>query len=394
MSEKREKEDWDASCASKLERLPCVAEIRTSSEGPIYLVGGAVRDLIQGIEPTDLDFAVDGPLESTITAIGGEVTRFPQFFTASVLQSDGSALDIARTRKEVYEAPGALPQVEPARIEEDLQRRDFTINAMAVDLDEPEVLIDPLDGRGDLAAGVLRALHPKSLTDDPTRAFRAARYAARLGLEPDQDLVDQLARVDLSTITKERLDNEIHLCAQEECESGALAKAADWELISIAPSDPQLLTRICEVFNSEPWSRYLARVGSREADVLDRVVTRPDTNGELEALESAKRIMARQPGDPAAIGEIASGEDPGILVIARALGANWLDAWPERLSAVRLTIGGSDLLEVGVPAGPLVGVGLAAALEEKMNGNAERAEDEMQAALSACRSSGWEPGPR
>ena len=393
MSEKSEKAEWDAFRASELEGLSCVEEVRNSSDGPSYLVGGAVRDLLQGKEPGDLDFAVDGPLEPVIAAVEGEVTRFPQFCTASVTRPDGVAVDIARTRKESYESPGSLPRVEPARIEEDLLRRDFTINAMAVSLDSPEVLIDPLGGQLDLAGGVLRALHPESLRDDPTRSFRAARYSARLGLEPDRDLVDQIAAVDLSTISSDRIENEIGLCAIEECESGALTRAAEWGLVSIPRSEPRLLQAICGVFGSESWSGYLRAVGVDAADVLVRVISANGAGGdeEPEALRSARAIMVERPSDAGAIGAIASGEDPGVLVISRALGAEWLDAWPERLAAVRLTIGGAELLAAGVPAGPLIGIGLASALEKKMNGEAEGATEEIQRALAGCRDAGWEP---
>src|SRR5690606_25329122 len=113
--------------------------------------------------------------------LGATTAEHERFGTAKVVL-EGHEVDLAGARRETYPEPGALPVVEPAdSIEQDLARRDFTINAMALSLDDPAEPIDPHGGAADLDAGLLRVLHPGSFADDPTRALRAARYAARFG---------------------------------------------------------------------------------------------------------------------------------------------------------------------------------------------------------------------
>src|SRR5204862_5738281 len=121
---------------------------------------------------------VEGELTPLTERLGGETRAHERFATASV-SVDGLEVDLAATRSETYPRPGALPEVRPASLDEDLARRDFTVNAMAVPLVGEPQLIDPHGGLGDLKRGELRVLHAGSFEDDPTRALRAARYAAR-----------------------------------------------------------------------------------------------------------------------------------------------------------------------------------------------------------------------
>ena len=191
----------DASAAGRVARglpaeirdlLETIGRIAEEQDGRAYLVGGLVRDLWRGATPArrDLDIVVegDGPVlaRELARALGGAVVEHRRFLTASVDAPRFGRIDVATSRAERYEAPGALPRVLPAGIAEDLRRRDFTVNAMAIELGSREFgLIDPLGGRLDLARRRLRVLHPLSYVEDPTRIFRAARYAARLGLTPD-----------------------------------------------------------------------------------------------------------------------------------------------------------------------------------------------------------------
>ena len=130
----------------------------------------------------DLDVAVDAELDPILERLGLPARRHERFGTATV-HLGGRGIDLARTRTERYPEPGALPEVEPAGIEADLSRRDFTVNAMALPLAEPGALLDPFGGAADLRSGTLRVLHDASFADDPTRAIRAARYASRLDLD-------------------------------------------------------------------------------------------------------------------------------------------------------------------------------------------------------------------
>ncbi len=161
-----------------------------------YLVGGAVRDAILGRPPLDLDVAVEGPagaLSALVAVLAQRAwtceVRHDRFGTATLRPPSGERFDLAVTREEAYPHPGALPVVTPGvPIGRDLARRDFAIHAMALRLGdggaEPPP-VDPFGGAEDLRLRRIRLLHDGSLADDPTRAFRAARYAARLGFELD-----------------------------------------------------------------------------------------------------------------------------------------------------------------------------------------------------------------
>jgi tRNA nucleotidyltransferase/poly(A) polymerase len=155
-----------------------------------YLAGGAVRDRLRRRRVRDLDIAIEGDAvafaRDWARAVGGVFARSSQFGTATVEFGPGAAftrVDFAATREETYPRPAALPLIRPAAIAEDLARRDFTINAMAIPLNGPARgrLLDPFGGRSDLSRGIVRMLHARSPQDDPTRAFRAARFAARFG---------------------------------------------------------------------------------------------------------------------------------------------------------------------------------------------------------------------
>ena len=162
----------------------------------ICLVGGAVRDLLSGRPSRDVDLVVqsDGTdgFPGRIGALPGwrTVVAHARFGTATFASPQGLRVDAVLARKESYPSPGSLPVVVTgATVEEDLARRDFTVHAMAREVTGGGVLgplLDPFGGREDLAARRLRLLHPRSLADDPTRAFRAVRYECRLGLRVEE----------------------------------------------------------------------------------------------------------------------------------------------------------------------------------------------------------------
>jgi tRNA nucleotidyltransferase (CCA-adding enzyme) len=172
---------------------------------PAYLVGGAVRDLLLGRSLKDLDLAVVGSAESVLE-LARRLSELPgwrqrachrRFGTATLEAPGGPPVDIAATRTEVYPRPAALPVVTAgAPIEEDLGRRDFTIHAMARGVSADGSLgplLDPFGGKEDVDARLVRLLHARSLADDPTRAWRAVRYAVRLGFGLDKRLRPALA---------------------------------------------------------------------------------------------------------------------------------------------------------------------------------------------------------
>jgi tRNA nucleotidyltransferase (CCA-adding enzyme) len=173
--------------------LACtVGELAARHGVAAYLVGGPVRDLLLGRPTLDLDVAVEGDAQALGAAVadrtGGRLTIHERFGTATVQLAGSLHVDLAHTRRETYPEPGALPEVEPAPLADDLHRRDFTIHAMAVRLDTgPPELIDLLGGRLDLQLRFLRGLHSRTFVDDPTRIIRAARYAADFDLQVEPE---------------------------------------------------------------------------------------------------------------------------------------------------------------------------------------------------------------
>src|SRR3954469_21580085 len=204
----------------RIRGLPGAERLLPALEGlaPAWLVGGAVRDLMLAGQTVDLDIAIEGDAREVARELAarldGQAVEHERFGTATV-RAGGLMVDLASTRRESYAAPGALPDVEPATLDEDLGRRDFTINAMAASLDAARLgeLRDPLGGEADLRDGVIRILHPGSFIDDPTRLLRAIRYEARFGFRMDEQ-TERLAREAiaadaLSTVSGARIRDEL-----------------------------------------------------------------------------------------------------------------------------------------------------------------------------------------
>jgi tRNA nucleotidyltransferase (CCA-adding enzyme) len=362
----------------RLQALPGVAELRAAAEGiDAYLVGGAVRDLLRGEARTDLDIAIEGDIRPLAEALGGELIEHERFQTAN-LRVGELDVDIARARTETYAEPGALPEVAPASIDQDLARRDFTVNAMALPLQDDPGLLDPHDGIADLRAGILRVLHDRSFVDDPTRALRAARYAARLGFELEPGTKALLHEADLSTVSEDRVVGELGLIASEEHPSRALELIAEWGLLDLGPA-PWLAAALERLFD--------AGLGWEDFADRDRAILLA-----IAPAEHAARLRARAarlarhatPGSPAEVHVLAHDHAPEVLAMARAAGADWLDDYVARLRHVDLEISGYDLIDAGVPEGPAVGRGLNAALAAKLDGRVRDRDGELRVALEAA----------
>ena len=240
--------------SERLTLLSNIADQAASLGMPCYLVGGFVRDLLLHQPVNDFDFVVEGDAiqlgKQLVKVYGGKLTTHFKFHTAiwhlpSTFNLQPSTVDLITARKETYTNPGALPTVKPSTIDDDLHRRDFTINAMAVRLDGPgfgEVL-DPLDGGEDLERGMIRVLHPESFIDDPTRIFRAIRYEARysFSIEPSTlALINPEALSVLSKLSGERLRHELDLVFNEDRAAEIMLRVASIGLLkSLHPTLPE-----------------------------------------------------------------------------------------------------------------------------------------------------------
>jgi tRNA nucleotidyltransferase (CCA-adding enzyme) len=340
---------------------------------PAYLVGGVVRDLLLGIGGADLDVAIEGDPAELADLPGFTLERDALFLTGRLEHGD-MKIDVAQTRAESYPRPGALPEVRPASIGDDLARRDFTVNAMAFPLSGDELeLIDPHGGLDDLRAGLLRVLHDGSFVDDPTRVLRAARYAARFGFELDPGTAALLRDADLSTVSEDRIDNELRRIASEEDPAKALALIVDWGVMpNLDPQAPERVAEVARLASAQPWSEWV----DRELAVMLAIV-RP--------LPQIRELAAATPERPSETVRLAATWDPAQLLVARALGAEWLDRYASDWRNVQLEITGDDLLERGIPEGPAIGRGLEAALSGKLDGEISGRAEELRIALAAAR---------
>lgn len=206
-----------------LNDLPLLEKAAVLASGAgleLYAVGGCARDWLLGRESADMDLLLSGDpspvVEGLEKAFGGRHQKFKPFLTVRFFTAEGRRLDLARFRKETYARPAALPAVgEAASASEDLKRRDFACNAMAVRLNGPEPfgLLDPYGGAADIKNGLVRVLHMKSFEDDPTRVYRAARFAGRFGWELEagtRALALDAVKAGLpALLSRERLRNEL-----------------------------------------------------------------------------------------------------------------------------------------------------------------------------------------
>ncbi|HKT83408.1 MAG TPA: hypothetical protein VJQ84_06180 [Solirubrobacterales bacterium] len=364
--------DHSESIAEALEHMhPELARVREVAEEPVFLVGGAVRDLLFGRGRADIDLVVEGDAEALARRLGAEVKAHERFGTAK-LTLNGHEVDIAGARSESYPHPGALPVVEPgADLAADLHRRDFAINAMAIPLQGEPRLIDPYGGQADLAARRLRVLHHDSFVDDPTRAVRAARYAARFGLAPEEETLRLLRATRLDTVSAERRDAELMRLAGERTGPDGFALLAEWGLLQLREGGPRLAAAAAELLGGKPWRGFASLDQTRMAAATGPV------GAEL-------RLAKARPGRPSEAVALAKGHDPVELVLARAMGAAWLDDYVAEWRKVALQIDGEDMIAAGLEQGPALGRGLETALRMKLDGEISGREAELAAALAAA----------
>ncbi|MBN4062753.1 MAG: polynucleotide adenylyltransferase [Alkaliphilus sp.] len=232
---------------AKIKKIINVAgEVGDLLNANVYVVGGFVRDLFLDLPNWDIDFVIDGDgidfAHKLEEVLGGEVVEHEKFSTAVLTLKDGLSIDIVSARREYYEYPGALPKVEKSSIWSDLFRRDFTINCMAVALNKKQHgrLIDFFGGLDDLNKGKIRVLYNLSFIEDPTRIFRAIRFAARYSFEIENEsksFIKQAVKDGLiQKLSSDRVREEIAYILREENVCKSLMQFRDFHILeSIHP---------------------------------------------------------------------------------------------------------------------------------------------------------------
>ncbi len=382
-----------------------LVEIAVRRGEQAYLVGGSVRDLLLGRPQVDLDIAIEGDAIGAARELaetrGARVVVHQAFGTASV-ELTSSRVDLAQTRSETYEQPGALPTVRAASIEDDLQRRDFTVNAMALRLTPPSAgeLLDPHEGRHDLERRLLRLLHEASFQDDATRMLRGVRYEARLDFRLEEE-TERLLHRDLpylDTISGARLRAELiamffehdtrqmlrrcqelgilsalHPCLRFDKEADLALKRAQEE--RPAPWDEVclcLLGRHCDEGDVESLVQRLAFPKRYERALVDATRLR-ERIPDLEAadLRSSRVVELLDPLTASSVWALALRNDKEL---AGARARRYLHEW----RYVKSFLGASALRRLGVPAGPELGALLRRLRAARLDGLTHSRDEELE----------------
>jgi tRNA nucleotidyltransferase (CCA-adding enzyme) len=386
--------------------LPALVDV-----APTFLVGGAVRDLLRGASAVDLDVAVEGDAHAVAGVLAqrlhGEAHEHEHFGTATV-RSPALTVDLAATRTETYAEPGALPSVTPASLDEDLGRRDFAINAMAIALrgDDLGHLYDPWGGQDDLDAGLVRVLHANSFVDDPTRLLRVVRYSTRLGfaIEPS---TERLARAAiearaLGTVSGARIRDELMDLLRETEAPSAVQRLRDLDIPrALHPAldpDVELVASAllgAVAIEADPGVAALAAFCAGAPEELEPWLTNlhlpaSERDAALRAAWVAQWLaseLRREEHSPSQLRALLGTEPPAALALALALRAPSEDVlrWVTDLSHVRLEIGGDDLIAAGMAPGPELGRVLEETLKRKLDGEVGGRDEELRMAVELAR---------
>ncbi len=392
-----------------LESLPSAAlevleKSKTFAGGALYLVGGTVRDALLRTGMQDLDLVVEGgsaeALGKTLReALGGHLMSHADFGTCTLELKSGLLVDIAGAREEFYVRPGALPQVSPGTLRKDLARRDFTVNALALRLaPEPAALLDPFGGLADLEARVLRALHPLSFVEDPTRILRGARLAGRLGFAFHPVMAEQiplgLEPAVLRGVSPSRLRGELLLTlaeprvapALELLETcGALRAMFDMHLNASPPTLGMFKT--LDALRQDgpvPDESYLLLLLLSVPDA--HIEAHRETFGWPKRLVDARTTLQEAARTHVFPEEKLEAATPALKAALKALHPALRRA-VERAEAVSLRpkLRGQDVLDLGLSPGPEVGTVLRRVAAARLKGEVGSFEEELELAHSLVR---------
>ena len=404
-----------------LRRLGAVGD---ASGLAVYVVGGFVRDMLLGIENLDIDVTVEGDgiffAEQCAARYGGRVRSYRKFGTATLVLPDGRKVDVASTRLEYYESPGALPTVERASLRHDLYRRDFTVNTLALSINNDRFgqLTDHFGGQQDIQERVVRVLHNLSFVEDPTRVFRAIRFEQRLSFHiapHTENLIRSAVRMHLlDKLGGERLLSELIQIMREKEPTSAIERMSSLGLLpfihpalKLIPATGQVLLETRQVMAwfrllyledcCESWQVYLmALCDGLSADAFREVCTRLAVPGRLAArLCSQRRLVfvtmnaikrrLKQPAEVrnselcAWFGDMAL--EMLLYLAARASNEEmrrFVSLYLTRLRSITPFLRGDDLRTLGLEPGPLFRRTKDRLLQACLDGEVNSREEEEQ----------------
>lgn len=396
------------------EILKKTGQIASELNVKAYLVGGIVRDILLNQPNFDLDIVIEGDgitlAKRLGEIIGGRIRTHQKFGTAVLILKDGFHVDIATARTEFYEYPAALPSVERGSIRQDLYRRDFTINAMAISLNENTFgeVLDFFGGQRDLVEKKIRVLHNLSFIDDPTRIFRAIRFEQRFGFQMDgstEILLRKALGMELvEELTSSRVRDEIILILSEPEPWKAVKRLTELGVTKIL--HPRLVidevrledlkkidrsyVQLQEFFRERP-RRWLCLLMGLLIDFSPQEVIawtlkmkfRKRDIGKMEEsirnfTHTAKNLSSRNLKD-SEIYLLCQGLSPEALVLLHALKpatSKPIEKYVKSLEDVQVKISGRDLKEMGYRPGPLFRKALTDLLLARIDGQVRNREEE------------------
>jgi tRNA nucleotidyltransferase (CCA-adding enzyme) len=404
-----------------------LGEVGTELDLPVYAVGGFVRDFLLGIENLDIDVTVEGNgiqfAETFAARYSCRCKSHAKFGTAVLVFPDGFKVDVASTRLEYYESPGALPTVERSSLKMDLYRRDFTINTLAIQLNNGDFgrLVDHFGAQRDLQEKLIRVLHNLSFVEDPTRVFRAIRFEQRLRFriaKHTENLIKNAVKMEfLEKLGGKRLLSELVHILKEKEPLRAIDRMAGFGLLRFIHPElrmnssirdllertqsivswhellflnssydvwPVYFLAICDSLSqgeflatctrlavSEHYQNRLAEMRRRGLEVLEqlqrsaqkgREIGRSELYDMLSELpvEVLLHLMARTTSDEV---------------------KRYISLFFTQLQGVRIRISGDDLKEAGIPEGPRIGLLLQKVRHARLNNMVQSREDELRYAF-------------
>ncbi|RMG67735.1 MAG: CBS domain-containing protein [Nitrospirae bacterium] len=382
-----------------------------------YLVGGSVRDLLRGERNLDIDIVVEGDGIEFAKTLSGE---FPgsrllthRRFNTAKLRVNSLNVDIATARTEYYEKPATLPKVEVSSIKKDLYRRDFTINTLAVCLNPDRFgqLIDYFGAQRDLKEKTIRVLHNLSFVEDPTRAFRAVRFAQRFGFrisKHTEKLMKSALKLNLfEKLTGTRIYDELTLTFNETDPVASLKSLSDYGLLSVIHPGLRFTDELKERLNAIQealiWFDLLfleERVNRSKVFIMGllSVLTSEERKQALKRLntpeEEAKKILKAmdetlwairqlRPDDPVSVYHTLKGLGIETLLFIMAVSGKRIiqkaiSEYLLKLRHIRPQIRGGDLKRMGIPPGPIYSEILEALLNERLRGRLRTKEEEFE----------------
>jgi tRNA nucleotidyltransferase (CCA-adding enzyme) len=391
-----------------------ISEIANREKFSIFLVGGIVRDLLLGRENVDLDITVEKNglefAEILQKELKGVLKKFPKFGTSFLILPDKTRIDISTARKESYPLPAVLPEVEFSNIKEDLKRRDFTINSLAVSLNKDSFgeLIDYFGGFSDLKKGIIRVIHNLSFVDDPTRIFRAIRFEQRYNFKIDGNTIYLIKKAVeenlISLLSSERLKNELLYIFKEEKPKNCIVRMAELNVLKGIHPDISLnieeLKNIEEIKNinmknfkfdknffyflvifqnldSKSIKEISERLKFSKKEIKNLLLSNSGIFKNIETkLKNAKiknseiyHLLKDIPSEILVLFYVKSKDESAKLKIKYYI---------ENLSKLKTSISGKDLLKLGYKEGPLIKQVLEEVLSKKIDGEIKTKKDEIE----------------